>query len=211
MGSRYGQSIIHKCGSFRSLGNELEDLKMQAKTYWFNLELKIRFFVKSSEYIQGHIQLHFEKLVSTLCVRLQLMISEVETISAWKKRLFRRAKPELLARKPLTAVITIFKEYNDLLQPLLLLLPRSTDPCAEDPGSNRPASVVQTLKLASKAMKPGGPESVALFPDERFQYDRQLVQYTSVEIKRLSGGGGDIIIDSIPCEGPGAVYIIRDV
>lgn len=210
MGSRYGQSIIRKYESFRSPGNELEDLKMQAKAYWSNLELNIRIFVKSSEYIQRHIQLRFEKLVSTLFVKLQLMNQETETTSAWKK-LFRRAKPKLLARERLTAAITIFKKYDDLLQPLLLLLPRNTDPRAEDAGSNRPASVVQTLKLAFKAMKPGGPESVAFFPDERFQYDRQLVQYTSVEIKRLSGGDGDIIIDSIPCEGPGAVNIVRDV
>lgn len=208
---------MRKYQSFKNFEGELEGLIMRVEAHWANLEFEIQFFAKVQEYVEDHIQLHFGKLVSSLSGKLQLIGLQIESIASGQKKLFRRTKFALLAKNSLATAISEFVEWHNLLQPLLFLLPRSTDPRidrqinAEQAESHTAVSAVQNLKQAFKAMAAGKPNSVAFVPDDRFQFDRQLIQYTSVEIKRLPGGDSDVIIDSIPCEGPGAVNVIRDV
>lgn len=159
---------------------------------------------------------HFRKFVGVLLAKLQIMVLEIENLSNGRKELLGKIKFALRAKGSLEAAIAKFAEWHNILHPLLYLLLRSSDPridqqiLAENAGSSKTISTVQNLKRALTALATGMQNPVIFVPDAQYYSGRQLIRYTAVRIKRLSGNRR-IIIDSISCEGPGGRFVPQDV
>lgn len=211
--SRYGQSLLLKYRNFEAVQEQLENSILRVEAHWNNLELEIKFFANVQDFVEDQVGLHFEKLVNSLYAKLQLIGLQIEGISRLeKKTFFRKAKLPVLLKNSLEKTTVELSDYNTLLQPLLFLLSRNSDPRLDqklDVDSNQSISAVHKLRLAMRPPTSRTHSAFMVF-DENFQYGRRLIQHTTVSTKRLPEGR-DVIIDPISCEGPTAVNTVKDV
>lgn len=181
--------------------------------HWDNLAFEIKYFAGVHEILEGEIQLHFEKLVNFLYSKLQGIGLQIEQISSREKRIFARKTTLLgLLKKTLDQATLELSECNNRLQPLLFLLPRMSDSHIDqkiDIDTNRAISAVHNLRQALRPTKSQAPAPFLVFDDD-FRYNRRLVQHTTISMKRLPDQC-EVIIDTIPCLGPAAGNIARDV
>lgn len=202
--------------SFKNFKGELESLVLRVETHWTNLVFEIKFFAGVEMFVDILTRTHFQKLVGVLHAKLQLLGSEIGSLSDGRKNRLGKIKFALFAKGSLEAAVAEFAEWHNLLLPLLYLLPRSTDPridrqiLAEQAGSNTAISTVQNLKRAFTALAAGKENPVTFVPDARYYSGRKLIRYTAVQSKRLSDNH-HVIIDSISCEGHGGRFVPQDV
>lgn len=198
---------------FKVVRTELSDSIKRLEQHWENLEFEIKYFAGVQDYVGDEIQFRFEKLVNSLYSKLQAIGLQLERVAIREKKLFSRKTTFLgLLKNSLEEAASELSESNTLLQPLLFLLPRMSDPRIDqksNTSSNKAISAVRNLRQALKPTSSRTPAPFIVFDD--FESDRKLIPSTSVMIKRLPTDGRDVIIDSIPCVGPAAGNISRDI
>lgn len=211
--SRYGRTLLVRYRDFKIVQNELGDSIQRLEVHWENLEFEIHYFAGVQDYVGDEIQLRFERLVNSLYSKLQAIGLQLERIAMREKKIFSRKTTFLgLLKTSLEEAVSELSDCNTLLQPLLFLLPRISDSRIDrqsNSESNKAISAVRNLRHALKPASSRAPAPFVVFED--FERDRELVKYTSVMIKRLPAEGRDVIIDSIPCVGPAAGNISRDI
>lgn len=215
--SRYGQSLLLRYHNFKTVQEELKDLIERVEAHWDNLAFEIKYFAGVQEFVDDDIQLHFEKLVNSLYSKLQGIGLQIERISTREKKFFTRKTTLLgLLKKSLEDATLELSQCNTLLQPLLFLLSRMSDSQIDqkiDIDTNKAISAVHNLRQALKPSTPSTPRTPAPFLvfDDDFRYNRRMVQHTTIMMKQLPAEGCEVIIDTIPCLGPAAGNIARDV
>lgn len=211
--SRYGQSLLLRYHDFKTVQEELKDPIGRVEALWDNLAFEIKYFAGVQEFVDDDIQLHFKKLVNSLYSKLQGIGLQIERISSREKKFFTRKTTLLgLLKKSLEEATLELSQSNTLLQPLLFLLSRMSDSQIDqkiDIDTNKAISAVHNLR---QALRPSTPRIQAPFltPDDDFRYYRRVIQHTAITMGRLPEGS-EVIIDTIPCVGPAAGNIARDV
>lgn len=212
MTSRYGRALLTRYRNFKTVQIELSDPVKRLEAHWENLEFEIKYFAGVQDFVGDEIQLRFEKLVNSLYSKLQAIGLQLERTATREKKIFSRKTTFLgLLKSSLEEATTELSESNTLLQPLLFLLPRISDSRIDQKAytdSNKAISAVHNLRQALKVTSSRSQAPFIVFED--FEYDRRLIQHTTVTIKRLPEGR-DVIIDSIPCVGPAAGNLSRDI
>lgn len=200
--------------NFKTVQTELVDIIGRVEEHWDNLAFEIKYFAGVHYFLEGDVQLHFEKLVNSLYSKLQGIGLQIERISSREKGIFARKSMLLnLLKKSLERATQELSECNTLLQPLLFLLSRMSGSQIDqkiDIDTNKAISAVHNLR---QALRPASNQALAPFLvfDDDFRYDRRLVQHTTISMKRLPAEGCEVIIDTISCLGPAAGNIARDV
>lgn len=200
--------------NFKTVQTELVDTIGRVEVHWDNLAFEIKYFAGVHYFLEDDIQLHFEKLVNSLYSKLQGIGLQIERISSREKKVFARKTTLLgLLKKSLEQATQELSECNILLQPLLFLLSRMSGSHIDqkiDIDTNKAISAVHNLRQALRPAASQAPAPFLVFDDD-FRYDRRVVQHTTISMKRLPAEKCEVIIDTIPCLGPAAGNIARDV